>query len=423
MIAGTQSGKTAFSPWWLYREIQRCGNGDYLAVNASYDLFKLKFLPEFLAVFENILNIGRYWAGDKVIELRDPVTSNFWAEKSSDLMWGRVILRSANALGGLESATAKAAILDEPGHPDFTLAAWRAIRRRVSLNQGRILLTTTLYDLGWVKQQIIDLAEDAGRVELTELDNGAEVKHTDSEAADISLIQFDSITNPQFPMEEYRDAQATLPDDEFAMFYRGLAGKLRSLIYDIFSDRHRIRSIGIPAHWPKFVGIDPLGEYIGALWVAFDPDRKVIHVYREYRGEFGATTAGHVKKILALSNMEQILAWVGGGPSERQARLDWQEAGIPLEEPPISEVWSGISRVYALFKNWQLFVHGSCEFLLDEVGSYQRKRDRMGDLTDEIKDKEKYHMLDCLRYIIVFLTAPIEVTQLQYEPVQIGTGW
>ena len=46
IIAGAQSGKTSFGSVWLYREIQCQGAGDYLAVTSSYDLFKLKLLPE-----------------------------------------------------------------------------------------------------------------------------------------------------------------------------------------------------------------------------------------------------------------------------------------------------------------------------------------------------------------------------------------
>ena len=35
IIAGTQSGKTTFGPWWLKREIDKRGPGDYLAVTAT----------------------------------------------------------------------------------------------------------------------------------------------------------------------------------------------------------------------------------------------------------------------------------------------------------------------------------------------------------------------------------------------------
>ena len=86
LIAGSQSGKTSFSPWWLWREIQRCGSGDYLAVTATYDLYKLKFLPEIRQVFETLLGEGRYWSGDQVMELKDPVSGKFLAKTAAEVL-------------------------------------------------------------------------------------------------------------------------------------------------------------------------------------------------------------------------------------------------------------------------------------------------------------------------------------------------
>src|SRR5258706_13351880 len=58
IIAGTQSGKTSYLPLWLDREIKEKGTGDYLAVTATYDLLKLKFMPELLKYF--VLIFGQY---------------------------------------------------------------------------------------------------------------------------------------------------------------------------------------------------------------------------------------------------------------------------------------------------------------------------------------------------------------------------
>lgn len=419
MVAGTQSGKTCWGPWWLWREIERLGAGDYYAVTATYDLFKLKMLPELLRVYRDVLRVGRYWSGDRILELRDPETGHFQAQRSSDPMWGRVILRSADSPGGLESGTAKAAWLDEAGQDRFTVWAWRAIRRRLALYRGRALITTTLYNLGWLKQQVMDAATDGGTVTLEETDIGAEVETTDNPAADVRLVQFDSIANPAFPVEEFKDAEASTPDDEFAMFYRGRAVKLRSLIYDVFSDLHKVKSFKPPMDWPRAVGVDPLGERVCALWLAFDPNKEQLHVYREYYAPFGETTPGHVREVLRLSAHERIAAWIGGGPSERQARADWAGAGIALGEPPFGEVWVGIGRVYAQFKTFGLVIHDCCENLLDELGTYQRKRDRAGELTEIIKDKERYHGLDALRYIMAWLTEPADEVAIVHRPVRI----
>jgi hypothetical protein len=421
MIAGTQGGKTGFGPWWLKREIEERGAGDYLAVTATYDLFKLKMLPAMLKVFEGISGWGRYWGGDRLIELSDPTTDQFKAKKSTDPMWARIILRSADALGGLESATAKAAWLDEAGQDRFTLAAWRAIRRRLALHIGRVLITTTLYNLGWLKQQVIDPATDDPDKVLTleTLPAGAEIERT--EVLGVSLIQYDSIANPSYPMSEYLEAQATMPPDEFAMFYRGRVAQLRALIYDCFSKEiHKVPAFPVPDHWPRVAGVDPMGASIGVLWLAFDPDKDQLHVYREYLEPFGVTTIEHAKNVAALSTRERIIKWIGGGPSERQARADWTGAGVFVDEPPITDVWVQINRVYALFKSVALVVHSSCPHLLSELGTYQRKQDREGELTELIKDKDRYHLLDALRYIVSWLTEPRETTEVIYNPLRMG---
>ena len=175
IIAGTQSGKTSWGPWWLAREIQRCGPGDYLAATASYDLFKLKMLPEMKHVF--CVLMGWQWlASDRIIQSPDEKT--------------RIILRSASAEGGLESATAKAAWIDECGQDDFRVQSWEATQRRLSLSQGRVLGTTTPYNLGWLKTDIFDRWRNGDH--------------------DYQVVQFRSTMNPIFPQAEYDRAKATM---------------------------------------------------------------------------------------------------------------------------------------------------------------------------------------------------------------------
>jgi hypothetical protein len=66
IIAGTQSGKTSFMPVLLDREIRERGPGDYLAVTATYDLLKLKFLPEMRNYYEGFFG-WEYMASEKAI--------------------------------------------------------------------------------------------------------------------------------------------------------------------------------------------------------------------------------------------------------------------------------------------------------------------------------------------------------------------
>lgn len=214
------------------------------------------------------------------------------------------------------------------------------------------------------------------------------------------------------------------------LFY-GLWAQPEGAIYDIFDEeRHKIKARSIPHTFPRVVGVDPFGAYIAALWIAYDPENQVLIVYREYYEPFGLTTPEHAKNILALSgynqdgtiqraNAEPIFAWIGGGPSERQARLDWAAAGIPLLENTIIEVWSQIDKVIQLMRDGRLYITEDCPNLLSEIGSYKRRMVN-GVITEQIEKDEEYHLHSCLRYVCAWLSTPSDQGEIVYDPVRIG---
>lgn len=204
--------------------------------------------------------------------------------------------------------------------------------------------------------------------------------------------------------------------------YSGLWAAPEGAIYDVFDEeRHKVKAFDLPGSWPRFVGVDPLGAYTAAVWVALDVQNAKLVIYREYYEPFGITTKGHAQKILKLSESENIYGWVGGAKSENQARLDWESGGVPLIEPPISDVWAGIDRIADLLRNFNLVITDNCVQLLSELGSYQRVMDN-GIPTDKIQDKEQYHLLDALRYIVAWLTTP-SAQGLAYMPTKIGRDY
>lgn len=391
VLAGTQGGKTSFGPWWLFREIygwDNCrghGPGDYLAVTATFDLFKLKMLPALQEVFCHLMGVGRYWGGDKVIELKDPERGEFWAARSTDPMWGRIILRSAVAPGGLEAATAKAAWLDEVGQDDFTLESWEAVLRRLSLHQGRVLGTTTLYNVGWLKTEVYDAWVDGD--------------------PDFEVIQFPSVMNPAFPKREFERAARTLPDWRFSMFYLGRYARPAGLIYGAFSDEMLVDPFPIPPDWKRVVGIDFGGANTALVWLAEDPDTGIWYAYRESLSG-GKSTLEHVAEAKENASGCQDITFVGGSASETQARMDWRAAGLAVEEPTVTDVEAGIDRVTVLIKSGRFRVFRTCRGLRDELGSYRRRLDETGEPTDQIVDKRKYHRLDALRYAATWILPP-----------------
>lgn len=385
MIAGSQGGKTSFGPWWLHREIERTGGGDHIAATASYDLFKLKMLPEIRNVFEHILKIGRYWSGDKVLEIRDPETGLFRANRADDPMWGRIILRSAEAKSGLESSSAKSAWLDEAGQDKFTLSAYEAARRRLTLSRGRILITTTPYNLGWLKQQIAD-----------------------KRGKGIDVINFDSIANPNFSIEEFQELQSSMPAWKFNMFHRGLFERPPGMIYNDFVDDyrehggHKVKPFDLPRSWLRYVGVDPGVIHTCKVWLAQDPETYVYYLYRESLGERkGAPEHAEEAKKTAAENHEYVVKWAVGAKSEIYHREDWENAGVEgaVLGPEHSDVEAGIDGVIALLRMHRLFIFDTCTGILDQFGTYARVIDDDGEITEKIKDKETYHYLDALRYI------------------------
>lgn len=386
ILAGTQGGKTSFLPWLLWREIQRQGAGDYIAATASYDLFKLKFLPAIREVFEHLFRWGRYWSGDRVMELADPDTGQFLAKRADDAMWGRIVMRSAESGGGLESLTAKAALLDEAGQDGFTIDSWEAIQRRLALHQGRCFLGTTIYNLGWLKQRIYDPWERA--------------KHQHPE---IDVIQFDSTENPAFPRAEYERALASMPRWKFDMFYRGRYSRPAGLIYDCFQDdRHVCPPFAIPAEWKRYLGLDFGGVHMAGVFYAEEPTTKRLYLYREYLAG-NMTVAEHVAAL--LRGEPSIPICVGGSKSEDQWRKEFRRGGLPVQAPLISEVEVGIDRVYGMHRHDRISVFSTCTGYLDQKRSYAREVDGAGNPTEKIADKQTYHYMDAERYIVGWIAA------------------
>lgn len=381
MLAGTQGGKTSFGPLWLRREIAERGPGDYLAVTSTFPLLKLKMLPEFLTLFRDTLHLGDWHGADRVFQFAHEPT--------------RVLFGSAVNPESLESATAKAAWLDEVGQDDFRVGSYEAILRRLSLHQGRILGGTTLYNLGWLKQQVYDRWR------------AGDPEH--------EVVQFDSILNPLFPREEYERAKRTLPTWKFNLFYRGIYSRPAGAIYGDFVDEyreaggHKVRPFDVPTHWPRHCGVDFGAVNLARLWLAHDPDANVYYLYRESL-EGDKTTTQHAAAALAEAAGLNVRTWFGGAKSETQQRRDWQAAKVPLNEPLVADVEAGIDRVIALFKSFRLYVFDTCTRTLDELGTYSREVDETGQPSEKIKDKETYHLLDALRYCTQGLNTRLSVT-------------
>jgi hypothetical protein len=372
IIAGTQSGKTSYEPIWLDREIQQKGNGDYLAVTATYDLLKMKFLPELQNYFCHLFG-WQYSASERTIWRQD-----------KPRMFTRIIMRSADAEGGLESASAKGALFDECGQDGVKVSAWEALQRRLSLSRGRVLGGTTPYNLGWLKSQVFDRWRKGDE--------------------SYQVIQFRSLMNPAFPREEYYEQKGKLPTWKFEMFYNGNFSRPAGMIYEDFTQNHIVPAFPVPAKWSRWLGVDFGAVHTAKVFITQDPQSDLFYLYRDSL-QGGKTTAEHVADVKQY-NENNLIAW-GGAKSESQQRRDFGAAGLKIGEPAIADVEAGINRVIALLKKKRLFVFDTCTGVIDEFGTYSRELDDQGQPTEKIKNKNDYHHLDALRYVASGMTRAV----------------
>ena len=81
-------------------------------------------------------------------------------------------------------------------------------------------------------------------------------------------------------------------------------------------------------------------------------------------------------------------------------------AGIPIRgaaKPEVQSIEVGINSVFAAFALNQILVFDDLHGLLDELQSYSRELDEMGEPTEKIEAKETFHMLDAVWYVISYL--------------------
>jgi hypothetical protein len=396
VIAGSQGGKTSFGPHWLRREIQLAGPGDYMVVAPTFPLLEIKLLPEFRRLFEDQLQLGEYKASPprrfevspegevRLFGARQEIPTVIWFGYAADP-------------DSLESATAKAAWLDECGQAKFKIGSWEALRRRLALNQGRALLTTTPYNLGWLYSEIWQPWVASGKDHPT-----------------IDVINFASTANPTFSEEEFADLQASMPKWKFDLFHRGIFTRPAGLIYDNWREEFIVEPFPIPGHWPRYAGVDFGGVNTAALFTAVElddrnqPTGRLIH-YREYLA--GGMAASEHATVMRRGEPTKddgttALVAIGGAPSEDQWRREFTRGGLPIYRPPVSEVEVGIDRVYAAHAARQIVVFRTLTRYLEQKRTYTRVLDERGEPTEKIEDKETFHLLDSERYVMSYLRRP-----------------
>ncbi len=156
----------------------------------------------------------------------------------------------------------------------------------------------------------------------------------------------------------------------------------------------------IPSNWECWGGVDFGGVHTARLLLTRDPEADVYYIWNELlTGD--KTSAQHAAEAKAMMAGRNWRAWFGGSKSEDQQRRDWKTGGLTILGPVVTDVEAGIDRVIALWKTGRLYVFDTCTMLLDELGTYSRVLNELGEVTEDIEDKNDFHICDSLRYLAV----------------------
>ena len=276
----------------------------------------------------------------------------------------------------------------------MSLEVWEAIRRRLAFFEGRFLGTTTPYNMGWLKQHVVD-------------------PFLAGVAMGLRVIGFPSTANPMYPRAEFERARISLPRWKFRMFHLGIFERPEGLIYDVFDEqRHVVKPFDIPFNWFRGAGQDfglehPTATAFGAL----DPrpyPNDVLYLYAEYRQKKLATPK-HIENIKALADGALRRMWCD--PRSVQLIADYEAAHLPAVKGDAGpgEVKAGIQEVYTRMATnaddglprLRIF-RGKLPGFQDEVERYEWAKDAAGNPTDKPVEYAD-DVLDATRYLCMGL--------------------
>ena len=408
LLAGSQGGKSHIGPHWLWREIQKkvdegVPETEYLfgIVGPTLQMMRqatvgiarmVRFLcAKFKCDEETILN-----KQDLRINLR-PVGYNV-----------QIYAGSAERRHRLQGARLEGAWIDEGGQVRDP-AIYLITQQRLH-GEGRLLVTTTPYM--------------AGAAWLTDIIKKCETGND----PDTMVVRFPSIVNPYFSLEEEARLERLLPKWYFNMMYNAAFEKPAGQVYPNCT---YIDPVEIPAHWPRFIGIDPTHggkDKFAAVWITYDPfEPEIWYIYREFylacqpdinlpdqrwRGPhemLDAITAMSMVEVwdedaeeFMVTDERENIGRIFVDPSKPETQYDVQDR-FPESQVFAADAarrFGGLIEVGSLLKSGHLLVFNNLIHWAFEQTQYIYPYDEFGDTIGEVPLDRHNHLMDATRYAV-----------------------
>lgn len=397
-IAGTGGGKTMLGYWWLQSRMESLPGNTWLMAEPTFNMLS-----------KIILNSSDLTRPDIVKYLTDVGHNPHWISKEHLILgtdFGQVYFGSADNPDSMQGAAVKGAWLDEAGQ--MQVLSYDTARQRTAMMSGQVLLTTTPYNLGYLKTDVFDRA---------------------TPGSGIHVETWRSIDRPGFPVDRYEAERRLLPPWRFAIMYDARFERPAGVIYSAFDERVcLVDRFRIPESWLVYVGHDFGANNPAALFYAQDPGTGNFYLFQEYLPGPGLSAAQHViafKKIIVLPGEEgkdtprtyNVIKRVGGNKAtEGEVRQAYTDHGWVINEPKLGHVAPRIDKVIGMHQLNKIFVFRDCRNYLDEKHTFSRKLDAQQNVTMEIQDEARYHCMSAEQYIISDFTPETAVAGQPRKP-------
>lgn len=361
-VAGVQSGKTFVGAHWSLAMIAKHAGKSGVIVAPTYKILQQATMKKFFDIAPSYRQYFKEQKGE--INLPNGTT---------------VYVRSAENPLGIEGITAHWVWLDEGGQ--CSSLTWTVLRSRVSMTGGKILITTTPYNMGWLYQQFY-------------------VPWKEGKDSNLTFITWKSVDNPYFSQEFYEAEKNRLPWEEFSRRYMGEFHKIAGLIYDLSEDRiiGPINNL-IGKAEAKVIGLDwgfrnPTGIIVAYL---YDNAWYIVEEWKQSE----KTTAEIIQVLHNLISQHKI-SRVFPDPEAPDKYEECKRAGIPVYEAN-NDVSEGISAIRQAIHEGRFFVYRDCKETIDEMSMYHWMDQKQGVFEKDPKEQpQKFndHLMDAMRYAI-----------------------
>lgn len=360
--AGIQGGKTFLGCVWMLKKIQEFPDDYHLITAPTYKVLSQSTIPKFRELVPT--SIARYRENESEFEIVGGK--------------GKIFVRSAEDPDTMEGMTLRSAWLDEAGN--MKRRVWIIIQGRTAIQQGQVLMTTSPYSMNWLYYDVF--------------------KHGEKGHPDFGLFRWMSISNPNFPLEEYKRASTTMNKTDFARRYKGLWRKREGIVYEDFNPILMTFEGKPPVPIKEVIaGVDWGFQHPAAIVVVGIGD-KPSHIVLD---EFYRTKQTIDSLIRAARELKERhgIRWFYADSARPEYIQAFNHAGLPTTGGN-KEIIPGINEVRLRIKSNNLMVSRSCSNTLEELEMYAYPEE--GESEEPIKDYD--HALDALRYAVYTYKMP-----------------